>query len=283
MQQSAMVITACIAVSGCATSYRMERLAAYQALPLPAEQFAELDAYAAVFVPHPPKLYATEEGSAWFLLVRNGSASPIATVAVGYQGASRAQACSTHVGELIAILPGAPERFVGAQGLLVAHDGARCFGAGGVAIACARTDAWKHAMPLTVHAVTARGTPPDDAIRTWYATMLRHPMVQARNMTLAEDAYDTIGWETSVWNDLVDALPLPIGAGVAAGILSGPVSGVVVGGIAYLIRSAMVVIAPEGGPEYGDTPMTADRVAKLMDYFLTCTAPVTAVSAAPSE
>ena len=268
------VVVVVVAFFGCAPSLRYGRLSAYQALPVAPEQFDRLDAYTAALFPKPFQLHVSERGTAWLLLVRQTDGHIEQAVAVEFDGvgSTDGNACPTAFARLIALMPGDPRRFDGAQGLLIAHDGQRCFGADGATFPCATSDAWVRAGALQKLDVPSRkGNPTDAALHEWYARRLLQAGVRDRNTTLSDAEWRRIRWEESTWKDAADASPTAVGGGLAAGLLAGVIPGVVIGGVAFVVRFPMLLAEPSRGPEYGDQPMPAQAVAALAESVQRCT------------
>ncbi|MBI4434002.1 hypothetical protein HY632_04455 [Candidatus Uhrbacteria bacterium] len=277
------VLMACVG-AGCGT-LRFGRLASYQALPLTAEAFLAADQYAVVLIPQPFVLHASEQGNAWQLLVRRPDASIVPVVAVQYQVPDARTTCTSTVGLLIAMLPEAPERYRDAEGVLIAHDGKRCFGARGTMFPCAWKSAWTYARPLSVIPVTTRAhDPTDERLRAWYDERLRFATVRTHNTVLSEEEYERIAWEESVWRDMRD-VGIPAGAaGITAGALSQNVfTGLAVAGVTFFVQLPFALSRVSMGPEYGDVPMPASAVAALSDALRSCVAAPQALSPHASQ
>lgn len=272
MRQIVWCALACTMCTGCASSSRYGRLDSYRALPLDPEEFQAAEQYTAFLVEKPFALHVSERGSAWLLLVRRADGKIDQFVAVEFDHAipPGAEQCPATVGRLIAIAPGDPRRYEAARGILVSHDGERCF-SGTAAFRCAERDAWQHVESLERIAVThRRGDPSDEKLREWYADRLRNEMIRTEHTTLDAAAWRRIRWETSVRKKAVDASPPAVGGGVAAGVLATPVVGLIVGGVAFAVRFPQLLFDRDHGPEYGDEPMPAAAVAEYAEYLRRC-------------
>ncbi|MBI2483020.1 hypothetical protein HYV74_02455 [Candidatus Uhrbacteria bacterium] len=256
---------------GCGT-LRFGRLESYQALPLPQEEFAVAEQYAVVLVPQPYVLRASERGNAWKLLIRRSDATVEHVVAVQYHLLDLRATCTATAGLLLAVLPGNPERYRDADGVLVAHDGDRCFGAGGTMLPCASSAAWKYAMPLQVIPVVSRSQDPnDERLRAWYEHRLRFAMVRAANTALGEEEYERIASEESIWRDVRDAgVVAGIGGTTAGFVGQNVIQGLIVAGVTFLVQMPFALLRKSTGPEYGDAPMPASAVAELSDALRVC-------------
>lgn len=267
-----VMVLAVLGGAGCST-LRMGRLASYQALPMPPQEFAALTVYTLVVLPKPTVLHFSEQGHAWRLLVSRVDGSVEQTVAVTFDPPFRPSPDSCHgTPQLLAILAGGLATYVGARGVLLSHDGQRCFGADGEQHSCAQRDLWEHVPVLDRVMVMNRATSPfDPMLRRWYEKLHLVPMVASENSTLSPQEWDRIAGEESVWRDVLDVSPPALGAGLASGILSQAVlPALLVGGVVLLVRLPFLLFAPSTGPEYGDRPMRADEVAVLAEHLLQC-------------
>ncbi|MBI5076933.1 hypothetical protein HZB94_00940 [Candidatus Falkowbacteria bacterium] len=245
---------------GCVTF--LDRESAYSVLPFPEKKLNHQKSYTILLIPMSEKLYLTEQGTAWEVILRfpNGREETMLATLMAYWDDEKGEMVfamdEKYRGLLLAVLPRNLNELDGARGIIWSHDHTMCVDFENSEPAwCPDIDEfnWTKASAIKSFATSViAGSDADKLVKSWYKNAQTGALVKSENFALTQGHLKLIREQKSnKWKVVQITLTSGLTTLVVS-LVATPLAGIVAGGLTASTQGTSAALNPPNlnFPEY---------------------------------